>query len=183
MDLASYIQEFEETMRREDIIKTKWADLLKQVLTGQVWQDWVDHKGDGSSEAYDVCKAVVLELHGESMLSCIKNVFAFKKKGDSFSARLSFARAYKERMLRGARTLKDTQDKIDMWIVLSSYSEDCMATVLRDNPHSASELATSIMETHTRVGLTITEPRPLILKSSTTIPKALVSQTHQDSFI
>ncbi len=43
MDLASFIQEFEETMRREDIIKTKWADLLKQVLTGQVWQDWVDH--------------------------------------------------------------------------------------------------------------------------------------------
>ncbi len=131
-------------------------------------------------------------------------VFAFKKKGDSFSARLSLARAYRERMLRGARTLKDAQDKIDMWIVLSSYSEDCMATVLRDNPHSASELATSIyrymelhpegglsakagvtfiMETHTRVGLTITEPRPLILKSSTTIPKTLVSQTHQDSFI
>ncbi len=155
MDLASYIQEFEETMRREDIIKTKWADLLKQVLTGQVWQDWVDHKGDGSSEAYDVCKAVVLELHGESMLSCIKNVFAFKKKGDSFSARLSLARAYRERMLRGARTLKDAQDKIDMWIVLSSYSEDCMAAVLRDNPHSASELATSIhryMELHPEGG-------------------------------
>ncbi len=61
-----------------------------------------------------MCKAVVLELHGESMLSCIKNVFAFKKKGDSFSARLSLARAYRERMLRGARTLKDAQDKIDM---------------------------------------------------------------------
>ena len=74
-----------------------------------------------------------------------------------------------------------------MWIVLSSYSEDCMAAVLRDNPHSASELATSIhryMELHpeggrrtsqgrgnlyndTRVSLTITEPRPLILKSGT----------------
>ena len=31
MDLASYIQEFEDIMRREDINKRKWSDIFKQV--------------------------------------------------------------------------------------------------------------------------------------------------------
>ncbi len=50
-------------------------------------------------------------------------------------------------MMRGATTVKEAQDKLNMWIVLSSYSKHCMATVLRVNPLTPSELAPLFIDT------------------------------------
>ncbi len=46
-------------------IKYQWGTCDKCVL---------DHKVDGSPDDYDVCKDVVLKLHGESILSCGMNL-------------------------------------------------------------------------------------------------------------
>ncbi len=98
--------------------------------------------------------------------------------------------------MRGATTVKEAQDKLNMWIVLSSYIKHCMATVLRENPFSPSELATSIhryMEFHPECGRssvsvwnsyhTLVEPSPTTKAISTEILLELFQQnTHIDRF-
>ena len=55
LNLASYIQEFEDCMVRGRIDKDKWCNIILAQLKGQVWQDWVDNElGDGAG--YELAK-------------------------------------------------------------------------------------------------------------------------------
>ena len=75
MNLASYIQEFEDCMCRGKIHKDKWCNIITSQFKGQVWQDWIDHKELGDEDGYENAKEMVLEMHGVSLLQCIKSTF------------------------------------------------------------------------------------------------------------
>ena len=68
MNLASYIQEFEDCMCRGKIHKDKWCNIITSQFKGQVWQDWIDHKELGDEDGYENAKEMVLEMHGVSLL-------------------------------------------------------------------------------------------------------------------
>ncbi len=124
-------------------------------MKGQAWHDWVNHKGAGDALACDSCKEIVLEMHGDSLLTCIKNVFNPKIKGESFGARSTPARAYMDRLFKGAHTAAQWQERVEMWIILSSYHEDCIAAVLNTNPLTKAQLASAVsqyMELHPEAG-------------------------------
>ncbi len=155
MNLAAFIAEFEVAMRGANINKDKWSHILQGQLKGQAWHDWVNHKGAGDALAYDSCKEIVLEMHGNSLLTCIKNVFNPKIKGESFGARSTLARAYMDRLFKGAHTTAQWQERVEMWIILSSYHEDCIAAVLNTNPLTKAQLASAVsqyMELHPEAG-------------------------------
>ncbi len=147
MNLAAFIAEFEVAMRGANINKDKWSHILQGQLKGQAWRhDWVNHKGAGDALAYGSCKEIVLEMHGDSLLTCIKNVFNPKIKGESFGARSTLARAYMDRLFKGAHTAAQWQERVEMWIILSSYHEDCIAAVLNTNPLTKVQLASAVSQ-------------------------------------
>ena len=72
LNLASFIQEFEDCMVRGQIDKDKWCNIILAQLKDQVWQDWVDNKELGDGAGYELAKEMVLDMHGVSLMQCIK---------------------------------------------------------------------------------------------------------------
>ena len=107
MNLASYIQEFEDCMCRGKIHKDKWCNIITSQFKGQVWQDWIDHKELGDEDGYENAKEMVLEMHGVSLLQCIKSTFRLKKDGETFGARATAARVNINRLQKGTTTLDE----------------------------------------------------------------------------
>ena len=119
-----------------NIHKDRWCGIILSQLKGQVWQDWVDHKENGDSTGYDVAKDMVLDLHGVSLMQCIKSTFKLRKDGETFGARATAAKVYINKLLKGTTTLAEATERLEMWLTLSSYRDECMGAVLREQPQN-----------------------------------------------
>jgi len=150
MNLTSYFSMFEREMTSEGIPKAVWPSVINKCFTGKVWQYWADCNEDGTVP-YDECKECVLNLKGESIVSCIENLFFMKCSSVEFGERLTFAKACLKRVLKGCNTEDEVIQRILMCLVLSSYSKDCMVECVDHFPKRARELAGRIgrfVETH-----------------------------------
>ncbi len=51
-----------------------------------------------------------------------------------------------DRLFKGAHTAAQWQERVEMWIMLSSYHEDCIAAVLNTNPLTKAQLASAVSQ-------------------------------------
>ena len=79
LNLASYLQEFEDCTVKGRVNKDKWCNILLSQLRGQVWQDWVDNKEMGDAAGYNLVKEMVLDMHGVSLMQYIKSTLRLRK--------------------------------------------------------------------------------------------------------
>ena len=86
----------------------------------------------------------MLEMHGASLLKCITSLCRLKADGETFGARATSVRAYLDHLLKGCTSMESTQERMTMWFTLSSYSQECMATVLKDHPEDMRDLAQAV---------------------------------------
>ena len=48
------------------------------------------------------------------------------------------------RLLKDVTTMDEVKEKLEMWLTLSSYGDECIAAVLKDQPQNRRELAQAI---------------------------------------
>ena len=87
---------------------------------------------------------MVLDMHGVSLMQCIKSTFRLRKDTETFGARATAAKVNINRLLKDVTTMDEVKEKLEMWLTLSSYGDECIAAVLKDQPQNRRELAQAI---------------------------------------